>query len=195
MGIIELLERRLETDEACRNGTTEKNREWNSGAILRACFPRCVGYRPKLDRIVDALDVLRADRRVSEVSSPTNQGPDRVGNEELPCISRVADPRGHSHRKTDDIAVFLGDFVGVDPDPYADPASLFGLAAVEGDPFLDALGRYHGIHRRVKDGEGTVAEILDEPTTSRQQGVANDPVVFCANRVGDIISESLPEAR
>jgi hypothetical protein len=135
------------------------------------------------------------DRDVGEPGSASDQGSHRVRDQYLASLGFVTYPRGHGDRESDDITILVGDLTGVDTDAHSDLATIIGLTVVERHAFLDTLPCDDRIDGGVEDCKGTVAEVLDEPTTSGGQCVADDPVMLDADLVCLVITEPFTHTR
>ena len=128
----------------------EERRERNDATTPRIGLVRFVFDGPQLDRTIDALQRMRADRHKRETGPPADEEPHRVRNQDLATVGRVAHPRCHRHREADDVTVFGDDLPGVDPDPDTYSAGIVSLVVVDRHALLDTLTRNHSINRRIE---------------------------------------------
>jgi hypothetical protein len=126
------------------------------------------------DHLVDRSDQLAHDLRDEDLTAPRLTG--HTG--------------GHVDRGAEDVARFLDDLAGVEPDADPDP-SLRVLLAVVGDRLLDRQRALDAMARRPEADHETVAEALDAATGVLRDLLVDDRLV----RLHDLVRGGEPPGR
>ena len=163
------------------------------GRQRQACMPeRLPRNGAGHDRLGQALQRDRPDRREGVAAAPARREAHEVGHEDLPALRRRTEPRRLDHGGPKTVALLPGDVAETDPDAHREwyrerRAARATVVPVNG--LLDRHRRSDSIGRAREGRHDPVADVLRHGPAVRRDCIREQPVVRASQRLGRLLAE------